>query len=58
MADMNKAIQEFERGRVQLGAIESQTQSLTIQSQVLSEALGELKDTKKKKVYKAIWNNL
>ena len=58
MSDMNKAIQEFERGRAQLSAIESQGQSLTIQSQILGDALAELKDTKEKKVYKAVGNIL
>src|SRR3989339_1253902 len=58
MADMNKAISEFERGRVQLSAVESQAQTLTIQGQVLDEALKELKDTKEKKVYKAVGNIL
>lgn len=58
MADLNKSIQEFERSRVQLGAIENQVQSLTIQSQVVEEALKELKDTKEKKVYKAVGNIL
>ncbi|VVC00015.1 Prefoldin subunit beta [uncultured archaeon] len=58
MADLNKSIQEFERGRAQLGAIESQIQAITLQSQVAEEALKELKDTKEKKVYKAVGNIL
>lgn len=58
MADMTKAIQDFERGRVQLSAIEGQGQSLAVQSQVMAEALKELKETKEKKVYKAVGNIL
>src|SRR3989344_5540402 len=58
MTDVNKAIGEFERSRVQLSAIENQSQSLSIQSQVLDEALKELKDSKEKKVYKAVGNIL
>ncbi len=58
MADLNKSIQEFERSRAQLSAIESQTQGLNIQNQVLEEAIKELKDTKEKKVYKAVGNIL
>ncbi len=58
MADVSSSIQEFERSRAQLGAIESQAQGLNIQSQVLEEAIKELKDTKEKKVYKAVGNIL
>ncbi len=56
--DLNKSIQEFERGRMQLSSIEAQSQSLAVQAQVLSEALTELKETKEKKVYKAVGNIL
>jgi len=56
--DMNRLIQDFERGRVQLGAIEAQSQQLTVQGQVLGEALKELKATKEKKVFKAVGNIL
>ncbi len=58
MADLNKLIQEFERGRIQLSSIENQLQSLQIQSRVVSEALKELKDSKEQKVYKAVGNIL
>ena len=58
MIDMNKSIQEFERSRAQLGAIENQLQAITMQQQVLEEALKELRDTKEKKVYKAVGNIL
>lgn len=56
--DMNKTIQEFERNRLQLAAIESQNKNLVIQSQVLDEALKELKASKEEKVYKAVGNIL
>src|SRR3989344_6642370 len=58
MADlnMNKTIQEFERSRVQLSAIEGQAQNLNMQSKMLDEAIKELKETKEKKVYKAVGN--
>ena len=58
MADMTRAIQDFERGRIQLSAIESQGQNLAVQAQVLEEALKELRETKEKKVYKAVGNIL
>ncbi len=58
MEDINKAIQDFERSRVQLSAIEGQGQSLAIQAQVLGEALKELQETKEKKVFKAVGNIL
>jgi len=58
MEDMNKTIQEFERSRVQLAAIENQSQSMKIQSQVITEALEELKNSKEDKVYKAVGNIL
>lgn len=58
MTDLNKTIQEFERSRVQLSAIEGQVQSLSIQSEVFGQALSELKETKEKKVYKAVGNIL
>ncbi len=54
MADMNRAIQEFERSRVSLSAIESQAQSLGMQGKMLTEALKELGETKEKKAYKAV----
>ncbi len=54
MAELNKSIQEFERSRAQLAGIESQGQGLNIQSQVLEEAIKELKEAKEKKVYKAV----
>ncbi|MCR4335425.1 MAG: prefoldin subunit [archaeon] len=56
--DVNTSIQEFERSRIQLSAIENQTQSMKIQSQVISEALDELKSSKEEKVYKAVGNIL
>ncbi|HLC92493.1 MAG TPA: prefoldin subunit [archaeon] len=58
MAEMNKMIQEFEKSRVQLSAIESQGQSLTMQAKILEDALKELTETKEKKVYKAVGNIL
>lgn len=58
MADLTKSIQEFERSRAQLAAIESQSQSMGLQLQVLEDALKELKETKEKKVYKAVGNIL
>ncbi|PIN85406.1 MAG: hypothetical protein COV47_02275 [Candidatus Diapherotrites archaeon CG11_big_fil_rev_8_21_14_0_20_37_9] len=58
MENINKLIQDFERTRVQLGALESQSQSLKVQSSVLGEAVKELEETKEKKVYKAIGNIL
>ena len=58
MSEINKLIQDFERSRVQLGAIENQVQTLTVQSKVVGEAISELKDTKEKKVYKAVGNIL
>lgn len=58
MADLNKTIQEFERGRLQLSAIEGQAQNLGMQSKILEEALKELSETKEKKVYKAVGNIL
>ena len=51
--DVNKLIQDFERSRVQLSAIEQQNQQLSMQAGMLEEALKELKDTKEEKVYKA-----
>ncbi|MAG18116.1 MAG: hypothetical protein CL944_01425 [Candidatus Diapherotrites archaeon] len=56
--EINASIQEFEKSRIQLSAIENQTQSMKIQSQVISEALEELKDSKEEKVYKAVGNIL
>ena len=58
MEEINKLIQEFERTRMQLGAVESQNQSLGLQSKMMEEALRELGDTKEKKVYKAVGNIL
>ena len=58
MEEMNKLIQDFERSRMQLGALENQSQSLTMQSKVMDEALKELGETKEKKVYKAVGNIL
>ena len=58
MSDINKIIQEFERSRIQLGAIEQQVNSLNIQSQVLGEAIKELGESKEEKVYKAVGNIL
>ncbi len=58
MADVNKSIQEFERGRIQLSAIENQRQSMEIQSKALEEAITELKASKEQKVYKAAGNIL
>ena len=58
MAEMNQVIQDFERNRMQLAAIESQSKNLIIQSQVLDEALNELKGSKEDKVYKAVGNIL
>jgi len=56
--DINTSIQEFEKSRIQLSAIENQTQSMKIQSQVMTEALEELKNNKEEKVYKAVGNIL
>lgn len=58
MAELNQVIQDFERNRMQLAAIESQTKNLVIQGQVLEEALNELKSSKEEKVYKAVGNIL
>jgi len=58
MTDLNNMVQEFERSRVQLATIENQNQSLKIQSQVITEALKELEETKEEKVYKAVGNIL
>ena len=58
MADMNQVIQDFERNRIQLAAIESQSKNLVVQGQVLDEALNELKVSKEEKVYKAVGNIL
>jgi len=58
MSEMNNMIQEFEKSRIQLGALEQQTNSLNIQSQVLGEAIKELKESKEEKVYKAVGNIL
>ncbi len=58
MTDLNRSIQEFERSRAQLSSLESQVQGLGMQGQVMDEAIKELKDTKEKKVYKAVGNIL
>ena len=58
MTELNNMIQEFEKSRAQLASIENQNQSLKIQSQVINEALVELKETKEEKVYKAVGNIL
>jgi prefoldin beta subunit len=58
MVDLNKNIQEFERSRVQLAAIENQSNTLSMQSKFIDEALKELKETKEEKVYKAVGNIL
>ena len=58
MADLNRSIQEFERSRAQLSSLESQVQGLGMQRHVMDEAIKELKDTKEKKVYKAVGNIL
>ena len=58
MTDLNKAIQEFERSRVQLAGVEGQVQNLRIQSKVIEEALKELGESKEDKVYKAVGNIL
>ena len=54
MSELNRLIQDFERGRVQLSAIEQQSQALSMQARMLDEALKELGGTKEKKVYKAV----
>ncbi|MCR4369323.1 MAG: prefoldin subunit [archaeon] len=58
MAELNATIQDFERGRMQLSAVEQQGQSIRIQSKVIEEALKELNDSKEEKVYKAVGNIL
>ena len=58
MTDLNKAIQEFERSRVQLAGVEGQVQNLRIQSKVIEETLKELGESKEDKVYKAVGNIL
>jgi len=58
MAEINKMIQEFERSKMQLSAIESQAQSIEMQGKMIGEALKELTETKEKKVYKAVGNIL
>lgn len=58
MSDINAMVQDFERSRVQLAAIEQQGQSLRVQVQVLDETLKELKESKETKVYKAVGNIL
>lgn len=58
MAEITKLVQDFERTRVQLAAIESQGQQLSMQSNIVDEAIKELKETKEEKVYKAAGNIL
>ncbi len=54
MSDLNKLIQDFERNRVQLSGIEAQSQSLSLQLNVLDEAIKQLKESKEEKVYKSV----
>ena len=56
MAEYNRTIQEFEKSRLQLSAIEGQAQNLSMQSKILEDALKELSETKEKKVYKVVGN--
>lgn len=56
--NMQQMMAEFERSRMQLMNITMQKQQLQAQSKVLQEALDELKNTKEKKVYKAVGNIL
>ena len=52
MADVNTAIQEFERGRVQLSNLSIQKQQLQMQSDALFQTIEELKKSKEEKVFK------
>ncbi|MEM4256994.1 MAG: prefoldin subunit [Candidatus Diapherotrites archaeon] len=54
VSEINKLIQEFERNRVQLSSVEAQSQSLSLQSNVLEEAIKQLKESKEEKVYKSV----
>lgn len=60
MAEENiqKTIAEFEQNRAQLVSVSSQKQQLQLHVKTLEAALNELKNTKEKKVYKAVGNIL
>ncbi|HIH16086.1 MAG TPA: prefoldin subunit beta [Candidatus Diapherotrites archaeon] len=60
MAEQNiqQNVTEFERNRAQLMGITNQKQQLQLQANALNAALSELKNSKEKKVYKAVGNIL
>ena len=51
-------IMDFERNRQMLGTISSQKQQFSVQKEVISASLDELKDTKEKSVLKVVGNIL
>ena len=59
MAELNQAqVNEFRRGRQQLLNLSNQKQQMQLQSSAVHAALGELKESKPKTVYKAVGNIL
>lgn len=57
-AAMQQKVVDFRKSREQLMMISGQKQQIQAQAFAISEALKELKDTKEKKVYKAVGNIL
>ena len=51
-------VMDFERNRQMLSTISSQKQQLSVQSEVISASLDELKETKEKSVLKVVGNIL
>jgi prefoldin beta subunit len=60
MAEENiqQAMAEFEKNRMQLVNLSNQKQQLQLHSHSLADSVAALKDTKEKKVYKAVGNIL
>jgi len=56
--EIQKMAMEFERNRAQLMGLSQQKQQLQLQARAIGESLGALKETKEKKVYKAVGNIL
>ena len=56
--ELRQTAQEFERNRLQMLNTSAQKQQLQLQNAAISAALDELKETKEKKVYKAVGNIL
>ncbi|MEK6973259.1 MAG: prefoldin subunit [archaeon] len=57
-AAMQQKVVDFRKSREQLMMISGQKQQIQAQAFAISEALKELKETKEKKVYKAVGNIL